>query len=345
MMRNLLRSTALTLVGALAGATLMAASAPTAAAADAALTPITLALPSVNISFMSLYLADTLHLWADQGLDVKTIVLPGVGTNNAVINGSVQFAIGSSDAITRAWSHGQHMQAIGAGVKKTMEWVMIRKDIADAAHFDPAAPLSERAKILKGRTIAVTGIGSLPDAVLKSVAAEAGIAPGDIETPTMAPPEIMAAWTTKRIDGFSNAMPYAQQVIEDGSGVMVSDPTKGEPTKFFPIAASIVTVRADYCPAHADICTKFMNGMIAGMKIVVSHRDQTMTEMKKRFAAYNDTILTMAYDALKDAENVPPTVDPKAIENGDRMNIAAGFLKPEEKLTDYAPLIDNSYIK
>lgn len=306
---------------------------------------MTLALPSVNISFTSLYLAEDLHLWADQGLDVKTMVIPGIGTNNAVINGSVQFAIGSSDAITRAWAHGQHMQAIGAGVKKTMEWVMIRKDIADAAHFDPAAPLAERAKILKDRKIAITGIGSLPDAVLKSVAAEAGIGPSDIETPTMLPPEIMAAWKTKQIDGFSNAMPYAQQVIVDGSGVIVSDPTKGEPTKFFPIAASIVTVRADYCPAHADLCIKFMNGMIAGMKIVVTDRERTMAEMKKRFPAFDDTVLGTAYDALKDAENYPPLVDPKAIENGDRMNIAAGFLKPDEKLKDYQPLIDNSYIK
>jgi ABC-type nitrate/sulfonate/bicarbonate transport system substrate-binding protein len=329
----------LTLAGALAGTTVMAA------AARAESPQVTLALPSINISFTSLYLAEDLHLWADQGLDVKTMVIPGIGTNNAVINGSVQFAIGSSDAITRAWAHGQHMQAIGAGVKKTMEWVMIRKDIADAAHFDPNAPLAERAKILKGRTIAITGIGSLPDAVLKSVAAEAGIAPGDIVTPTMLPPEIMAAWKTKRIDGFSNAMPYAQQVMVDGSGVMVSDPTKGEPTKFFPIAASIVTVRADYCPAHAELCAKFMNGMIAGIKIVVTDRDKTMAEMKKRFPAYDDTVLGMAYDALKEAENYPPRVDPKAIENGDRMNIAAGFLKPDEKLTDYQPLIDNRYIK
>jgi NitT/TauT family transport system substrate-binding protein len=334
--RGLLRSA----VVALAGATLLAAS---ARAADTA--QVTLALPSVNVSFTALYLAEDLHLWSDQGLDVKTMVIPGVGTNNAVINGSVQFAIGSSDALTRAWSHGQHMQAIGAGVKKTMEWVMIRKDIAEAAHFDPAAPLAERAKILKGKKIAVTGIGSLPDAVLRSVSAEAGISADDMSISTMLPPEIMAAWKTKRIDGFSNAMPYAQQVIADGSGVMVSDPTKGEPTKFFPIAASIVTVRADYCPAHADLCTKFMNGMIAGMKIVVTDRDKTMAEMKKRFPAFDDAVLGMAYDALKDAENYPPRVDPKAIENGDRMNIAAGFLKPEEKLKDYQPLIDNSFIK
>jgi NitT/TauT family transport system substrate-binding protein len=334
--RGLLRSVAF----ALAGTTLLAAS---ARAADTA--QVTLALPSVNVSFTALYLAEDLHLWSDQGLDVKTMVIPGVGTNNAVINGSVQFAIGSSDALTRAWSHGQHMQAIGAGVKKTMEWVIIRKDIAEAAHFDPAAPLAERAKILKGKKIAVTGIGSLPDAVLRSVSAEAGISADDMSISTMLPPEIMAAWKTKRIDGFSNAMPYAQQVIADGSGVMVSDPTKGEPTKFFPIAASIVTVRADYCPAHADLCTKFMNGMIAGMKIVVTDRDKTMAEMKKRFPAFDDAVLGMAYDALKDAENYPPRVDPKAIENGDRMNIAAGFLKPEEKLKDYQPLIDNSFIK
>jgi NitT/TauT family transport system substrate-binding protein len=334
--RGLLRSVAF----ALAGTTLLAAS---ARAADTA--QVTLALPSVNVSFTALYLAEDLHLWSDRGLDVKTMVIPGVGTNDAVINGSVQFAIGSSDALTRAWSHGQHMQAIGAGVKKTMEWVMIRKDIAEAAHFDPAAPLAERAKILKGKKIAVTGIGSLPDAVLRSVSAEAGISADDMSISTMLPPEIMAAWKTKRIDGFSNAMPYAQQVIADGSGVMVSDPTKGEPTKFFPIAASIVTVRADYCPAHADLCTKFMNGMIAGMKIVVTDRDKTMAEMKKRFPAFDDAVLGMAYDALKDAENYPPRVDPKAIENGDRMNIAAGFLKPEEKLKDYQPLIDNSFIK
>ncbi len=326
-------------VFALAGATLLAASARAESA------QVTLALPSVNISFTSLYFAEDFRLWADQGLDVKTIVIPGVGTNNAVINGSVQFAIGSSDALTRAYAHGQHMQAIGAGVKKTMEWVMIRKDIAEAAHFDGTAPLSERAKILKGRKIAITSIGSLPDAVLKSVAAEAGISPSDVVTPTMLPPEIMAAWKTKQIEGFSNAMPYAQQVMADGSGVMVSDPTKGEPTKFFPIAASIVTVRADYCPAHGDLCTKFMNGMIAGIKIVATDREKTMAEMKKRFPAYDDTVLGMAYDALKDAVNYPPRVDPKAIENGDLMNIAAGFLKPEEKLKDYQPLIDNSYIK
>jgi hypothetical protein len=225
--RGLLRSAGFAFAGALVATTLLAAS---ARAADTA--QVTLALPSVNISFTALYLAEDLHLWADQGLEVKTMVIPGVGTNNAVINGSVQFAIGSSDAITRGWAHGQHMQAIGAGVKKTMEWVMIRKDIADAAHFDPNASLTERAKILKGKTIAITGIGSLPDAVLKSVASEAGIGPSDIETPTMLPPDgveneadrrllqrdaLCAAGDRRRLgrDGLRSDQGRADQILPD----------------------------------------------------------------------------------------------------------------------------------
>src|SRR5262249_16134378 len=82
MVARVMRRSAVLAIGA---ATLAAAS----ARADSP--QVTLALPSVNISFTALYLAEDLHLWADQGLDVKTIVIPGVGTNNAVINGSVQF--------------------------------------------------------------------------------------------------------------------------------------------------------------------------------------------------------------------------------------------------------------
>jgi hypothetical protein len=33
------------------------------------------------------------------------------------------------------------------------------------------------------------------------------------------------------------------------------------------------------------------------------------------------------------------------LENGDNMNVAAGFMKADEKLPDYKPLIDNSYVK
>jgi len=41
----------------------------------------------------------------------------------------------------------------------------------------------------------------------------------------------------------------------------------------------------------------------------------------------------------------PPLTTPQMLENGDLINIAAGFLKPSDKLSDYAALIDNEFTK
>ena len=188
---------------------------------------VTFSLPGINIAFLSFYLADDLHLWTDQGLQVKTIMIQGAGSTNALIAGSVEFAVSSGSSITRAWAHGQKLHALATAINQSLEWVMVRKEVTEAAHFDPKGSLAERAKLLSGKNIAIGGVGSLPDAVLKAIAAEAGIPPHDVIAAPMQPPEMLAAWKSRQIDGFSNSMPYVQQVLLDGSGVMVTDSVKG----------------------------------------------------------------------------------------------------------------------
>jgi ABC-type nitrate/sulfonate/bicarbonate transport system substrate-binding protein len=306
---------------------------------------VTFSLPGINIAFLAFYMADDLHLWSDQGLQVKTIMLQGTASANAVIAGSAEFAVSSGASITRAWARGQRLHAIATAINQTLEWVMIRKEIAEAEHFKPDAPMTERAKILKGKKIAIGGVASLPDAVLKAVASEAGIAPRDVVAAPMQPPEILAAWKTKQIDGFSNSMPYVQQVLADGSGVVVTDSVKGEPRRFSPVAASMVMTRADYCDSHSAACAAMIHGIVQAIKIIEDDPKAAMVAMKKHFPDYEEKVLTMSYDALKAVTANPPVTTPQELENGDLMNQAAGFLKPEDKLPDYAPLIDNSFVK
>jgi NitT/TauT family transport system substrate-binding protein len=306
---------------------------------------VTFSLPGINIAFLAFYIADDLHLWSDQGLQVKTIMLQGTASTNALIAGSAEFAVSSGASITRAWARGQRLHAIATAIDQTLEWVMIRKEIAEAEHFNPNAPMAERAKILKGKKIAIGGVASLPDAVLKAVASEAGIAPHDVIAAPMQPPEILAAWKTKQIDGFSNSMPYVQQVLADGSGVVVTDSVKGEPTRFSPVAASMVMTRADYCNDHSATCAAMIHGIVAAIKIIEDDPKAAMAAMKKHFPDYDEKVLAMSYEALKAVTANPPITTAQELENGDLMNQAAGFLKPEEKLADYAPLIDNSFVK
>jgi sulfonate transport system substrate-binding protein len=305
----------------------------------------TLAIPGQNVLFLARYIADDQHLWSKEGLDVKILNIIGIGSMNAVISGSADFSMGSGPTITRAWARGQKVVALLTAIGQSGQSVVIRKDVADAAHFDPNAPLSVRGKVLKGKTIAVGGIGAIPDIVLKVVAKDAGLAPSDVTVTPMQPPEFMAAFATKKIDGFSNSPPFVEQVVSDGTGVLVSDSRKGEPTEFSPVSASLLLARGDFCGAHKSTCEKMVHGVYEATQIILHDPQTSIAVMKAHFGTYSDKVLEAAYQTVKAMTPDKPITTVADLENGDNMNAAAGFLKPADKLPDYKPLIDNSYVK
>jgi ABC-type nitrate/sulfonate/bicarbonate transport system substrate-binding protein len=235
--------------------------------------------------------------------------------------------------------------ALLTAINQSGQSVVIRKDIADAAHFDPNAPLSERAKILKGRTIAVGAIAAIPDIVLKVDAKDAGLAPSEVTVTPMQPPEFMAAFAAKKIDGFSNSPPFVEQVVSEGSGVIVSDSRKGEPTEFSPVSAALLMARGDFCAAHKSTCEKMVHGIYAATQIIRHDPQTSLAVMKAHFGNYSDKVLQAAYETVKALTPEDPSTAEQELENGDNMNEAAGFLKPQDKLPDYKPLIDNAYVK
>jgi len=305
----------------------------------------TLAIPGINVLFLAQHIASDLHLWEKDGLDVKVLQITGIGSMNAVIAGSADFSMSSGPSITRAWARGQKLHALATAINQSGQDIVIRKDVAEAAHFDPKAPLAERAKILKGRTMAVGAVAAIPDVILKVIAKSAGIGPDDIRVAPMQPPEFMAALARKAIDGFSNGPPYIQQALLDGSGVLVSDSTKGEPSEYAPVSAALLLARADFCDAHRSICTKMVHGVTEATKFIHDHPKESLEVMKKRYPTLDEKVLAAAYEMVRAMSGNPPVTTPKMLENSDDLNVHAGFIKPEEKLAHYEELIDNAYVK
>jgi hypothetical protein len=66
--------------------------------------------------------------------------------------------------------------------------------------------------------------------------------------------------------------------------------------------------------------------------------------MKARFVAYDDKVLLAAYEMVKAMTPDSPVTTAQELENGDLLNVAAGFMKPEEKLANYGDLTDNSFV-
>ena len=306
----------------------------------------TLAIPAHTLLFLTQYIAEDQHLWEKQGLTTKVIYITGIGATNAVIAGSADFSMASGPTVTRANGKGQKLVALLTAINKSGQSVVIRKEVADAAHFDPKATLAERAKVLKGKKIAVSAVGAIPDAVLRIVAKDGGLGSDDLVVPPMQPPEFMAAMASKSIDGFSNSAPFPEQLIAAGTGVLVSDSRLGEPTEFDPVPSSLLLARGDFCTKHQSTCEKMVHGLYQATQIIRNDPQASLAVVKAHFGtAYGDKVLQAAYETVKAMTPDKPVTTAQMLENGDNMNVAAGFMKPAEKLSDYKPLIDNAYVK
>jgi ABC-type nitrate/sulfonate/bicarbonate transport system substrate-binding protein len=325
---------------------LVALGAGTAQAADnTAMEHTTLTLPAINLGFLSRFVADDEGLWKKEGLEVKVQQIQGVGSTNAVIAGSIDFAYASAATITRATARGQHLVALATQSQESGEDIVIRKSIADAAHFNPNAPLKERGKILQGHTFAIGGAGAIPDVILKVVAQEAGVPLNTVTTAPMSPDAQVAAFDRGAVDGFVSGPPFTQIATVAGAAVVVSDTTKSEPKDYSPVSSGLVLTRADFCPAHRSICTKFIHGVVAALTFIRTHKAETLVIMKRHFSAFDEKVLAASYDALVAIQPEKPITTPKDLENGDRLNVAAGFLKKDDMLPEYASIIDNEFVE
>jgi NitT/TauT family transport system substrate-binding protein len=265
---------------------------------------------------------------------------------NAVIAGSAEFSISSSGSITRAAAHGQKLITIATLNNESGQFIALRKDIAEQRHFDAKAPFAERGKMLKGLTIATAGLGSVADAVIRIALRSAGLDPEkDATIAPMQPPDILAAFARKALDAFSLGPPFAQQAVHDGNAVILLNGSEGDPPGYAPLAASLLVTRPQLCVDRHVLCEKLGHSMVEAASYIHEHRDGAVASLKKRFPTLDDAVLAASADAVIKMTDRPPASSAKAIANGDRMNVDAGFLKPEDLLKSYDDLFTNEYLK
>ncbi|HWE72473.1 MAG TPA: ABC transporter substrate-binding protein [Stellaceae bacterium] len=326
-------------VGALA---LLSLAAP---AQSAELEKTVIAQTPAIMSFLAAYIAEDAGIWRDNGLDVKVINLPGNATVNAVISNNADFALTASDALTRAAAHGQRLLAIAALNNMSGQVTVIRKDIAEAAHFDPKAPLAERARVMKGHTMAGGNVGSVADVFLKVIAREAGIKPDEMTVAAIGAFDQLAAFDRKAVDGISFSLPYPQQLVANGSAVVVVDGTNNEPQDLMPLAAGLVLTRPQLCVDHRSVCEKMGRSIAQAAKYLRERKANALAILQKRFPKTDASVTESAYEAVARMTNDPPAITLKAVENGDLMNDKAGLLKPEDRVSSYDGLFTNEYLK
>ena len=304
---------------------------------------VVMAVPGAAMTFTAGYVAEDLSLFEKQGLKVKSVVIAGIGSTNAVIAGSADFAQISGATITRAAARGQRLVAIASTLNRVTVQLVLRKDFT--AGFDPKASLDKRAQILRGRTIAVDSVNSVLHAYLLLVARRAGVNPDDIRIATMAPTSVLAAYQAKQIDGFSMSMPWPLQPVLEGSATLIASGPDGDPADMIPFAHNLVVAKPETCEKRKAVCGKMGKAFAEAVTYMHEHPEETLALLKKRFASLDNALLAAAFKEILKGTPRPPVVTKADLEHAETYNIDAGLLKPEEKLKSYDGLYTDEYVR
>ncbi len=151
-----------------------------------------LVLPAVSILFAPVYLAQDAGYFKDAGIDVDLGLLAGPSALNALVGGSADFTTIAGAIQLRAAQRGQKTLAIAGLQENATTEVVLAASVAE--RFATAKTGLDKAKALKGLTLAVDAANGLPHAYLRYISRQAGIdADRDIRLVFIAPPGMAAA--------------------------------------------------------------------------------------------------------------------------------------------------------
>jgi ABC-type nitrate/sulfonate/bicarbonate transport system substrate-binding protein len=314
--------------------------------ANAQMEHATLALPADGMHFLALYAAQDFHFLEQQGLDLKVVFIAGIGSFNAVVSGAADFSVGSGASLARAAARGQRMLAI-ANMSSRPTWaVAVRKDVAEAAHFDAQAPLATRAQVLKGLNMGIGGINTVAHAYLKVIAKAGGVDPDNgMVVAAMQPPDIIAAMSRKAIDGFVDGPPWPQKTTQDGTTVIIAEGIAGDPDWLAPIGSGVIITKPQTCTERRSLCVKMGRAVAMGARFIHEHSPEALASLKKRFPQVDEAALERSLTIVQLATPDPPIVEEAAIVNGDRVNVEAGMLKQEDMLKSYKELFTDEFVR
>jgi sulfonate transport system substrate-binding protein len=306
---------------------------------------VIVALPAQTLTFAAAFLAEDSGLYRQEGLKVSHRFLVGVAAPNAVIAGSADFTIGTGPVFLRAAAQGQRMLAIANLIDKPLVEMVLRRDVAESAKITADMPVAERAKVLRGKTIGIQGVGSIVHAWERLVVSRAGLdVEKDVRIAPMDPPAMLPALDNKAIDGFATSLPFTTQAVVKGGAVMLASAATDVPD-LLPFAYGLIYTRPDTCTKNREKCVRIVRALAGANKFILDKPNEAMDILKKRFDKMDPAVLAAAWQVVSKAHAGDIRVSVAGLENSQKVSIEAKLLDPKDTLKDFDGLHTEEFLR
>lgn len=324
---------------------------PTAAPSAAATVGATVAVkplsPTVTVKIGSdgsfgtsfLYIAGAKGYFADEGLEADFVPFTNTPAMTAPLStGELDVGGGGpSAALFSAMARGipskivaDRNTSIPGGA--TMAF-MVRKDVWDSGQIKDF-------KDLKGKTIAISGIGTSTHMFLEKALEKGGLTPQDVNEVVLSFPNMVAAFSTKAIEVAVGTEPTNARTMDQGTAVR----WKAEDEVYPNHEPSILLYGAKFSQDKPEAAKRFMVAYVRAIRDYLDaftkniNKDQIISILTKNTDA-KDPALFGKMPIL--GVNPDGYVDPKSISADQDWYFAKGLIQQK---VDLSKVIDNQYV-
>jgi ABC-type nitrate/sulfonate/bicarbonate transport system substrate-binding protein len=156
---------------------------------------------------------------------------------------------------------------------------------------------------------------------------------------------MIAAFATKAIDGYAMSLPWPLVPVLAGTGVIIASGPDGDPSDMTPFGYNILMARQETCQKRASLCAKMGKSFADAAAFMQDHPAEALAHLQERFPSLDPKLTEAAFAVVRRSSPRSPVPTKAALENADNYNVAAGLMKPEEKLSNFDDLFTDRYAR
>ena len=269
-------------------------------AQSATLAKLRVGYPSPSAAFYPLFATKEAGLLEKYGFDTEMVYVQGVKLVQVHVSGQLDVSTISSVVYLQASVGGADLIQVASSIDNQIMKLMVNPSIA-------------KPQDLKGKTLAVTGFGSLTDLLVRPALKNWGLEPQKdvklIQIGRM--PDIAVAIAQKTVDGGMISFPTSVHAEKLNLKTLIDFAESG-----FESPASTVVVSRRYANANRDIVLRFLKAYIEGTKRLLTDRELGIRALRRYGGVTDRDMLATTHD-LFTARYIKkiPKINPKGVEN------------------------------
>ena len=282
---------------------------------------VRVALPGYTIAALSFLIAKSNNYYSAEGLDVELIAMRASTANLAVLGGNVEFSGVPLAGLTTALR--------GGGVK------LLFCQFDKPQHSLFARPEFTSIKALRNKKLAVAGLGTIDDFLLREALSGSGIDPArDVTILSMGAADTrLTSLVSGAVDASVLIAPVSFYAKEQGFKELASFQELG-----FVLPSGGIIARDDLLKAEPGMVERFVRATLMGFLYMRDNRAGTLKVMS-RMLRIDEATAAKVYDASR------PTMTPDGTVTGEVEKKMTGFVlktagaketPPPEKLYDFS---------